>query len=151
MGKADDCVHLTRGEVCACACVCVYSVLFLPECLYTCVQDCKRQTCSLHIILVYTCRQTSTKTLFICTKMNTQQADFHIFCCMCHTHVMTSEVEKSSVPSRPRRQSAFFLWRWCISPPQLSQQRHMQKKSPAIGIRTANSKPTAAHIRKPIS
>lgn len=75
----------------------------------------------------------------------------HLCVCMCHTHVMTSEVEKSSVPSRPRRQSAFFLWRWCISPPQLSQQRHMQKKRPTIGNRTANSRPTAAHIRKPIS
>lgn len=70
---------------------------------------------------------------------------------LCHTHVMTSEVEKSRVPSRPRRQSAFFLWRWCISPPQLSQQRHMQKKRPTTGMRTVNSRPIVAHTRKPIS
>lgn len=75
----------------------------------------------------------------------------HVSECVCHTHVMTNEVEKSSVPSRPRRQSAFFRWRWCISPPQLSQQRHMQKKSPTTGKRMAKSRPTAAHTRKPIS
>lgn len=72
-------------------------------------------------------------------------------CALCRTHVMIRDVEKSSVPSRPRRQSAFFLWRWCISPPQLSQQRHMQKKRPTTGISTVKRRPTAAHTRKPIS
>lgn len=126
------------------------------------LQHCKNNGLALHSsVCVCVHMHDHTHDQFSCTRSHTHKtclpADISIYIlsvsCVYtrHTHVITSEVEKSSVPSRPRRQSAFFLWRWCISPPQLSQQRHMQKKRPTIGTRMANSRPTAAHTRNPIS
>ena len=69
----------------------------------------------------------------------------------CKTHMMKMEVTMSEAVKKPLWQSAFFLCLWCISPPQLSQQRHTQKQVPTMGTSTRNSRPREPHTRKPAS